>query len=154
MLEFKQFFGREGYEKGRSLREEVFMGEQGIDFDYDEFDDLSWHIVGFDGEVLIGTARMYELSEGAWKIGRVAVKKDYRKGYIGDLMMKTLQDKIVSLGGIEAVVSSQLAVRGFYEKEGYTAVGEPYSEAGIPHILMKLDLSKPRKRCCKGGCLE
>ncbi|MBQ7793613.1 MAG: GNAT family N-acetyltransferase [Clostridia bacterium] len=148
MLEFKQIYGLEGYKLARPLREEVFMGEQGISFDYDEYDDSSWHIVGYDGDVLIGAARMYKLTDQSWKIGRVAVKKEYRGGYIGDLMMKTLQDKIVTLGGIEAVVSSQAAVKGFYLKEGYIPEGEPYMEAGIEHILMKLDLTKPQKRCC------
>ncbi len=151
MLVFKQLYGKDGYEKARSLREEVFMGEQGVSFDYDEFDDISWHIVGYDGDTLISTARVYKMSDTAWKLGRVAVKKEYRRGYVGDLMMKTLQDKIVSLGGIEAVVSAQLSAKGFYEKEGYTAKGEPYDEAGSLHILMTMDLSKPQKRCCCKG---
>ena len=122
MLEFKQIYGIEGYEKAKPLREEVFMIEQGFSFDKDEYDEMSWHIVGYDKDILIGCARVYRMDKYSYKIGRVAVKKEYRKGYIGDLMMKTLQDKIVTLGGIEAVVYAQLGAKGFYEKEGYREV--------------------------------
>ncbi|MEE0943860.1 MAG: GNAT family N-acetyltransferase [Clostridia bacterium] len=150
MLAFKQIFGIDGYNAAKSLRQEVFMDEQGFNVDYDEHDDEAWHIVGFDGDLLIGTARVYKLTDTTYKIGRVAVKKSYRKGYVGDLMMKTLQDKIVTLGGIEAVVSSQLGAKGFYDYEGYEQVGDVYMEEGAEHVLMKLDLTKPHRSCsCK-----
>lgn len=148
MLEFKLIYGIDGYNAAKSLRDEVFIDEQGFKYDYDEYDSRSWHIVGYEKDTLIGTARMFEHGDRVYKIGRVAVKKDYRGGYIGDLMMKTLQDKIVGLGGIEAVVSSQVQVRGFYEYEGYEQVGDEYLEEDYPHILMKLDLTKPQRRCC------
>lgn len=150
MLEFKLIYGLDGYEKAKSLREEVFMDEQGFTFDYDEMDAESWHIVGYDGDTLIGTARVHKYDDISYKIGRVAVKKDYRKGYVGDLMMKTLQDKIVTLGGIRAVVSSQLGAKGFYEYEGYTPYGELFEVDGAGHIMMELDLTKPHRSC--GSC--
>ena len=98
MLEFKLIYGIDGYNAAKSLRDEVFIDEQGFKYDYDEYDSRSWHIVGYEKDTLIGTARMFEHGDRVYKIGRVAVKKDYRGGYIGDLMMKTLQDKIVGLG--------------------------------------------------------
>ena len=150
MLAFKQIYGIDGYNAAKALRDEVFIAEQGFSSDYDKFDDVAWHIVGYDGDLLIGTARVYKLSDTTYKIGRVAVKKSYRRGYIGDLMMKTLQDRIVTLGGIEAVVSSQLDVKGFYEYEGYEQEGDTYLEDGVKHISMKLDLTKPHRSCnCK-----
>lgn len=149
MLEFKQIYGIDGYNAAKTLREEVFIEEQGFRCEHDEKDFEAWHIVGYDGGVLIGTARMYHLKDKSYKIGRVAVKKAYRRGYIGDLMMKTLQDRIVGLGGIEAVVSAQLPAKDFYLKEGYEPCGDVYLDEGTEHILMKLDLTKPH-RCC--GC--
>lgn len=149
MLEFKLIYGKDGYERTKKLRNDVFVEEQGFRYDYDDKDDISWHIVGYENGSVIGAARMYKLSETSYKIGRVAVRKDCRHNYIGDLMMKTLQDKIVGLGAIEAVVSSQIEARGFYEYEGYEAEGDEYLEEGALHILMKKDLSKPCRRCCQ-----
>ena len=147
MLEFKQIYGIEGYEKAKDLREEVFMNEQGFSYDKDEYDEVSWHIVGYDKDLLIGCARVHKIDEYSYKIGRVAVKKEYRGGYIGDLLMKTLQDKIVTLGGIEAVVYAQVSAKGFYEKEGYTQDGEEFLVDGTAHAKMVLDLLKPHRTC-------
>ena len=90
---------------------------------------------------------MYRLSERTYQIGRVAVKREYRRGYIGDLMIKTLQDKIVGLGGVEVVVSAQRRSESFYIYEGYEQYGEEFFEEGCPHIMMKKDLTKPCRHC-------
>ncbi len=150
MLEFKLIYGLDGYEKAKPLREEVFMDEQGFTFDYDEMDAESWHIVGYDDDELIGTARMHKYDDISYKIGRVAVKKSYRRGYVGDLMMKTLQNKIVSLGSLRAVVSAQLSVKDFYTFEGYVPFGDIYEIDGVAHTMMELDLTKPHRSCSCG----
>lgn len=151
MLYFKQIQGLDGYNAAKELREEVFMKEQGFPFDYDDHDKEAWHIVGYDGDTVIGTARVFKISDKSYKIGRMAVKKEYRGQYVGDLIIKTLQDKIVTLGGIEAVVEAQVRAKGFYTYEGYMPEGDEYDELGVPHILMKLDLTKPVRHCsCKG----
>ena len=35
---------------------------------------------------------------------------------------------------------AQVTARGFYERAGYTAVGEEYEEAGIRHVTMRRPL--------------
>lgn len=150
MLFFKQLQGIDGFTAAKGIREEVFITEQGFSYDYDEYDKAAWHIIGYDGDTVIAAARVYPLDEKSYKIGRMAVKKEYRGQYVGDLIIKTLQDKIVTLGGIEAVVEAQLHAKGFYTYEGYTADGEAFEIEGVPHIRMKLDLTKPVRHCnCK-----
>ena len=149
MLFFKQIQGEDGYNAAKGIREEVFIAEQGFSYDYDEHDKEAWHIIGYDGDVVIAAARVYPLDDKSYKIGRMAVKKEYRGQYVGDLVIKTLQDKIVTLGGIEAVVEAQLHAKGFYTFEGYVPVGEEYEIEGVAHIMMKLDLTKPVRHC---GC--
>jgi predicted GNAT family N-acyltransferase len=43
----------------------------------------------------------------------------------------------------EIELHAQLSARGFYERAGYTAVGEVYEEAGIAHITMRRKLFGP-----------
>jgi predicted GNAT family N-acyltransferase len=50
------------------------------------------------------------------------------------------------MGGERQVVHAQLPVRGFYEKLGFTAYGDVYEEAGIPHISMER-FGDSRKLC-------
>jgi predicted GNAT family N-acyltransferase len=45
------------------------------------------------------------------------------------------------LRGLRAVeLHAQVSACGFYERAGYTAVGEEYVEAGIAHVTMRRSL--------------
>lgn len=147
MLEFKLIYGLSGYEAAKKIREKVFCAEQGISFDYDEHDADAWHIVGYDKTKLIAAARMYKESEGIFKIGRVCVDKEYRKMYVGDTLLRALEDKAVCEKGWLIKVSSQESALGFYEKEGYKKTGKTSIEADLPHVFLEKDLTKPFKRC-------
>ncbi len=147
MLEFKLIRGMDGYLAAKTLRQSIFTEELGFGEDQDELDQTAWHIVGYDRGEVIGCARMYPVGEGIFQIGRVSVKKEYRKAYVGDTMMRALEDKAVSLCGYKTVVSAQKNAVGFYEKEGYVKVGEEYSELNFPHQRLEKDLTKPHRRC-------
>lgn len=151
MLEFKLIYGEDGYNAAKKIREKVFCEEQGIGFDLDEFDEKSYHIVGYEKDRLIAAARMYKESEGIFHLGRVYVDKAYRKMYVGDTLLRALEDKAVCEKGWLIKVSAQEGAVGFYEKEGYVKTGEPYLEAEIVHYPLEKDLTKPFKRCecCK-----
>ena len=40
----------------------------------------------------------------------------------------------------EIELHAQVSARGFYERAGYTPVGEEYEEAGIAHVTMRRTL--------------
>ena len=78
------------------------------------------------------------------KIGRLAVKRDFRGQGYGRIILRdaeesvrrTVQESLTASGsfGVELQRSSQEPVRGFYEAEGYRIVGDVYLEEGQPHI--------------------
>jgi predicted GNAT family N-acyltransferase len=43
-------------------------------------------------------------------------------------------------GVTEVELHAQVSARGFYERAGYTAVGDEYEEAGITHVTMRRSL--------------
>lgn len=151
MLEFKLIYGNDGYTAAKSIREEVFISEQGFSLDYDEKDLVSWHVCGIDNGNTIAAARLFEKSRGIFTIGRVAVKKEYRGQYIGDTLMRILEDKAVALSGHTIELSANENAVDFYEKQGYEKSGESYFEEHVRHIAMIKDLTKPFKKCscCK-----
>ncbi len=152
MLTFKLIYGKEGYKITEDLRKKVFMDEQGFSYDADDYDEISWHIAGFEEEKVIAAARMYQKTEGVFVIGRVAVCEKYRGQYIGDTLLRALEDKAVQQKGWFIVVNSQDKAVGFYEKEGYQKTGKVLEEEGKKHFEMTKDLTKPYKRCnCKGA---
>ena len=54
----------------------------------------------------------------------------------GDKLLDELHRQAVLRGVTEVELHAQVAARRFYERAGYTAVGEEYEEAGIRHVTM------------------
>ncbi len=128
------------------VRRLVFQAEQGIDSaeDFDGKDEKADHVIVYIDTQPIGTARVRYLDseKKVAKIERVAVLKEYRKLGIGKLIMEFLHDQLEEKGVKEATLDSQEYAKGFYENMGYIQEGEPFEEAGIPHVKMTKKIEK------------
>lgn len=120
-----------------SLRRAVFCDEQGvaIDDELDGHDDEALQLViTEDGEV-IATCRL--LVEGdALRLGRMAVAPTARGRGLAAALLAETDARARAAGVVRIVLSAQLAVQGLYADAGYAAQGDPYDDAGIPHITM------------------
>ena len=121
------------------LRTEVFVIEQGvpIELEWDESDEVSIHAVvyGEDNQP-IATGRL--LPDG--HIGRMAVQKALRGTGIGRFLLTSLLHEAQRLGHTILVLHAQTYAVGFYLRHGFQAEGSEFMEAGIPHMLMRLQL--------------
>lgn len=126
------------YEDAISIRYEVFVNEQNVpeDVEVDELEDKSHHVVLYEENQPVGTARIYHRGDGVYKIQRVAVLKKYRKKGIGAKLMKECELQINKLRGTKITLGAQLQALSFYEGLGYTAEGPEFMDAGIPHREM------------------
>ena len=123
----------------RPVREEVFVLEQRVplELEWDEHDAGCRHAIALAaGGEAIGTARL--LPEG--RIGRMAVRKAWRGRGVGAALMRALLDEARSAGMTEIALHAQTHAAGFYRRFGFSATGEPFDEAGIPHVEMRLEL--------------
>lgn len=120
----------------RRVREQVFMREQGVpaELEWDGKDGHAIHVVARndDGEV-IGTGRL--LRNG--HLGRLAVLADWRGRGVGSALLMALLDEARRLGLHEVVLHAQLPAIDFYARHGFTAFGNVFPDAGIPHRSMR-----------------
>ncbi len=123
-----------------SIRKEVFIDEQGFDDEFDEIDELCSHAIAYLDDLAIGTCRFYEQSPKTYFLGRVAVKKAYRKKNYGRDMLCDVEKYIKNAGGEKIILHAQLSSRGFYEKQGFTAGGTIDYEQDCPHVWMSKEL--------------
>jgi predicted GNAT family N-acyltransferase len=131
-----------------SIREQVFIGEQGIEeaIERDGLDELAWHFVAWEGDTPCGTARVLGVDDehrlvsasGAAivKIGRMAVLPAWRRRGIGRRLLDCAIDFARAHGARRAELSAQEYVVAFYEAAGFAVSGAAYVEAGIPHRHM------------------
>lgn len=121
-----------------AIRHEVFTLEQSVpeELDEDGLDPHCKHLLISNDYEAFATARIQKDGH----IGRVAVKKKYRGNGYG----KTAIEGLISYAEKQKMKSvylgSQLQAVGFYKTLGFTEYGEIFLDAGIEHIMMKLDL--------------
>jgi alpha-beta hydrolase superfamily lysophospholipase/predicted GNAT family N-acyltransferase len=120
------------------VRRAVFVVEQGIaeDLEWDDSDPASLHCIAqVDGE-LAGTGRL--LPDG--HIGRMAVLPRWRGRGVGGAILERLIVAACERGHESVELSAQVAVRAFYERHAFVALGEVYQEVGIAHQRMRREI--------------
>ena len=139
MIKLKWFFGnKEELTDAHAIRRTVFIEEQNVS-EADELDGTDGaciHLVAYEGETPISTGRIM-ITNGDFIIGRVATIKSHRGRGIATGIMQALINSCVTMGGERQILHAQTHARGFYEKLGFTAYGEEFDDAGIPHIAME-----------------
>ena len=129
---------------GFKLRTEVFVNEQNvpIELELDEKDNSEHtiHIGYFNGDELIGVARLIDIDKEVVHIGRVAIDKNHRGEGIGHKLILGCEDiaKKVLNRDFNIELSAQVYVETFYKKLGYNRINNNiYIDAGIEHIDMR-----------------
>ena len=120
----------------KAIRREVFMEEQSVpeELEWDGLDDTALHLFAVaDDGAPIGTARL--LPDG--HIGRVAVIRPWRGRGVGRALMEEILRLADEAGHAEVKLAAQIQALPFYENLGFTAYGEAFMDAGIPHRNMK-----------------
>jgi len=96
-------------------------------------------VLGYKDLKLIAYARVFKPGDYFSKssIGRIIVKKKYRRFKYGDLLVKNSIDFIEKeFKEKEILISAQAYLINFYNNLGFVQKGEQYLEDDIPHIKM------------------
>lgn len=120
----------------RAVRETVFVKEQKvpIELEWDALDPQSRHVLALDADGLpIGTGRLTPDR----RIGRMTVLPHWRGHGVGAAILRRLLDIARGLGHDAVELHAQVDAIGFYERNGFTAWGEAFEEAGILHRHMR-----------------
>jgi len=121
----------------KRVRETVFFLEQRIprDLELDDRDVVCVHLLAFEGDQAIGTARL-DLELGG-KVGRVAVLALHRRRGVATALMQRLHE-IAGERGLGSVwCNAQRSAVPLYEYLGYAITSAPFDEAGIEHVRMQ-----------------
>lgn len=119
----------------RALRERVFIAEQQVprEIEWDGRDEEALHVLGTLEGKPVACGRL--LPEG--KIGRMAVLQSHRGYGYGAALLRALVDAAREQGLSEVYLHAQQHAADFYRRAGFEPEGEPFEEAGIPHIAMR-----------------
>lgn len=123
------------------IRKQVFMEEQGFKNEFDDIDNISFHIVMYDENRPVATCRVYEdIVKNEYILGRLSVVKEYRGMSLGAKMIGEAERIVKEKGGTSIRLHAQCRVTPFYGQQGYKEYGVIEDDEGCPHIWMKKQL--------------
>lgn len=136
---------RDGEPLLRSVREAVFMREQGVpaELEWDELDESSRHVLALNAQgAAIGCGRIVPPdANGTAHIGRMALLPEWRSKGVGSAIMEHLLEFARSQHYALLELNAQTQAVQFYRRFGFVEVGEEFMDAGIPHLRMQLQLA-------------
>lgn len=140
-MEVKYEYGDESqvYQDALAIRKKVFIEEQGVpeDLEFDQLDSKTTHYVGYVEGQPATTARIHESPAHEYHLQRVATLKEHRgKGYGRELII-FIERSLRHIPDAKVWLSAQDTALPFYEKMGYSVLGEGYIEADMPHHSME-----------------
>jgi predicted GNAT family N-acyltransferase len=135
--------GTPEYEQAADVRYDALYREWGLPRAIiDDTDGRTYrHIAAFDGERLVGYARLW-VEEGQSRIFQLAVADDRRGEGIGALLVDKLLEWAREAGRTEVELDARVHVVGYYERLGFTAESDVFiaGRARTPHRRMRRSL--------------
>jgi predicted GNAT family N-acyltransferase len=126
----------------QTVRRRVFVEEQGVPEheEWDAADPTAIHVLAVDSNrEPVGTGRL----EPCGKIGRVAVRREWRGTGVGGQIMRHLVNQATELGFEAVYLHAQTTAAGFYRRLGFRPEGPVFDEVGIPHVRMRMGTKRP-----------
>ena len=125
-----------------AIRTEVFVEEQGVpkEEELDGLDRTSMHALARINSIPVATGRLITIDNKNAKIGRMAVKLQYRRIGIASLVLDFLEEKAREKGIQNITLEAQEYVKRFYSDRGYSERGKVFLDVGIPHVKMAKEL--------------
>jgi len=128
-----------------ALRQSVLVVEQSSPYpDLDFVDQAADHLLATDNGTLIGYARCHPPIEGKphASFGRLVVAHTYRGTGLGKELVRRLIARLAEGPYPDVLIGAQLYLEDFYARFGFTRDGEPYDDAGVAHVNMRLRLAR------------
>ena len=132
-------FATPEYDEAVRLRDEILRKPLGRSI---TDDDLSaeidqFHFGLYDAGRLLGTATLRPDGSGGFQMRQVAVLARAQGQSVGLALVRHGEAFAKTRNATELFCHAREVARGFYERCGWEAYGEPYEEVGIPHVNMR-----------------
>jgi GNAT superfamily N-acetyltransferase len=136
-------YGSDLYERSKRLREEVLRRPLGLELNEQDVatEEIQIHIAAIvDDTSVVGTVILKPLTLARAKLRQMAVSPGLQGTGTGRALVQHAEAVARERGFRLMEMHARVSARGFYEKLGYSAVGEQFVEATVPAIKMSKTL--------------
>lgn len=127
------------YKESVQLRDRILRQPLGLEFTPEQLaaENDALHIAGYLGETIRACCVLVNHGPRGCQVRQVAVDQGLQRLGYGNKLMLFAEQQARLLGSKVLFCHSREEARAFYERLGYTTVGEPFIEVGITHIQME-----------------
>lgn len=131
------------YNREKELRERVLRTPLGQSLSGHDLrgEDEQVHIVALDDAGQVIACVLVAFPEDTAKIRQIAVEEAWRGQGIGIELMQRAEAAVKERGIDRAMLHARVPARGFFERIGYTAASDVFTEVTLPHVKMKKSLA-------------
>jgi len=132
-------FGTPEYTRERALREEVLRTPLGLTLSERDLagEEDQLHFGLFEpGDRLVACAVAVKLSPTEARIRQMAVSPRRQRKGLGRRLLEELERDLRARGFETFLLNARKSAVEFYEKLGYTVVGEEFDDVTVPHVRM------------------
>ncbi len=135
-------YGTEEYQQMLQLRDEILRRPLGLDFtELDLESDKKDLLIGaFDDGKIMGCCVLTHESKDTIRLRQMAVKNTIQGKGVGQQILRFTEILAKDKGYKTLSMHARDTAIGFYEKQGYKVVGDPFVEVTIPHHKMEKNL--------------
>ncbi|HEX2053560.1 MAG TPA: GNAT family N-acetyltransferase [Actinomycetota bacterium] len=103
------------------------------------------HLGAFSNGRIVGISSLYredraggDATTPGWRLRGMASAPDFRGRGIGQALLRASVERVARLGGGELWCNARTPAAGFYAKQGFEVVSEPFDIPGVgPHVVMR-----------------
>lgn len=134
-------YGTPEYDATLALRNQVMRVPLGLNIYNEDFScEATSDIIGiFEGDTLLSVGVMSHPEEDVYKIEYLCVDTHLQSGGLGGIMLEHFLETARQAGAKKMILDARLKAQKFYERHGFTAIGEVFVMAIAPvdHIAME-----------------
>lgn len=131
------------YSQVFALRDEVLRKPLGLSLKDEDLSDDAKDIILIAEEdtIVVGCVMLHPISNEIIKLRQMAVYNEHQGKGIGKQLVTIAEEVARNNGYTTIVLHARVHAVGFYEKMGYTITSTVFTEVGIPHQIMKKNIT-------------
>ena len=135
-------YGTAEYDQMLNLRYEILRKPLKLSFDKEELETEKHDILiaAFEEDKILGCCLLKKIDNNTVRLRQMAVANNLQGKGIGASMMYFAENVARDAGFKKIRMHARKTAIGFYEKLGYTVMGNEFLEVSIPHFLMEKKL--------------
>lgn len=131
--------GTKEYQQMVNLRMDILRKPLGLSFDPADLEKEKEDVLmgAFEDDRLLGCCLLTRQDQHTMRLRQMAVPNNMQGKGIGRALMIFAENIARDLGYKKLCMHARKTALGFYEKLGYAASGEEFTEVTIPHYIME-----------------